>query len=146
MLNPATPNPPKKSKITDSIYISESEKINIEIKKINDPETNSKDWIFLFLTPAINNDPIRQPAPSAPTKIPKRVGLILRIVSAITGTILVVGNAQILQTIVTNRTVLNIWFLIRDLKGLGTLFFLIELGIFFFVILKISRVIINEIK
>ena len=87
---------------------------------------------FLFLTPAINNDPIRQPAPSAPTKIPKRVGLILRIVSAITGTMLVVGNAQILHTIVTNRTVLNIWFLIRDLKGLGTLFFSTELGILFF--------------
>ena len=26
---------------------------NIEIKNINDPETNNKDWIFLFLTPAI---------------------------------------------------------------------------------------------
>ena len=98
------------------------------------------------ITPTINNDPIRQPAPSAPTKIPKRVGLILRIVSAITGTMLVVGNAQILQTIVTNKTVLNIWFLIRDLKGLDTLFFSTKFGILFFVILKISRVIINEIR
>ena len=146
VLNPATPNPPKKSKITDKIYISEREKINIEIKNINDPETNNNDWIFLFLTPAINNDPIRQPAPSAPTKTPNKVGLILRIVSAITGTMLVVGNAQILQTIVTSRTVLNIWFLIKDLKGLDTLYFSTEFGIFFLVLLKISNDIINEIK
>ena len=127
--------PPKlnsfyKTKSKSGLVVSNKSKS----KKDFDPVTNFDRAFEKYIRSLINK------------KFPNKVGLILRIVSAITGTMLVVGNAQILQTIVTSRTVLNIWFLIKDLKGLDTLYFSTEFGIFFLVLLKISNDIINEIK